>query len=193
MAFLMTLPKVFSYRRARRAIMALVIAVVLLPCRVVPAKAEAQLYEPKIEAGLIYNFLKYTSWPHHLPGKGVLRVCLLNGDPFNGYLDPLQGRTAQQSRIDILHIDSYTQMDGCQLLFIPAHMSGDLPQIIAYAKSKPILTVSNAERFIESGGMVEFAMREDQRIHLYIGATALRAANMAISPRLLLLAEKAPR
>jgi hypothetical protein len=155
-----------------------------------PATAQQRLYEPKIEAGLIYNFLKYTSWPNHAPGKGRLRVCLLNGDPFNGYLDPLQGRTAQQSRIDIVPIDDYRQMDGCQIVFIPADQEDDMPSIIAYARSKPILTASNTEDFIRKGGMVEFAMRRDQRIHLYIGESALRAANLSISPRLLSLAEK---
>jgi hypothetical protein len=158
----------------------------------VPAMAQQQLYEPKIEAGLLYNFLKYTAWPNHVPGKGTLRVCLLGGDPFNGYLDPLQGRTAQQSRIDILHIDAYTQMDGCQILFIPERMADDMARIIAYARLKPILTVSDAEDFIRQGGMVEFAMRQDQRIHLYVGNAAVQAAKLNVSTRLLRLAENTP-
>src|SRR5688572_28382680 len=50
--------------------------------------------EKKIQAGLVYNFLKYTSWPAQaLAGNnGNIKICLLGGDAFSGNLFPLEGR-----------------------------------------------------------------------------------------------------
>jgi hypothetical protein len=149
------------------------------------------LFRQKIEAGLIYNFLKYTTWPDPrlASGGASLRVCLFGGDAFDGYLNPLQGRTAQQYVIDIAKIDTLSGLEGCHLVFIHRDREDMLGEIIVYARSHGILTVSDIARFIQKGGMVEFATRDDQRIHLFINKKLIDAAGINIQDRLVRLAE----
>lgn len=181
--------------RARYIILAAA-AMLLLSIPYCPVWAEdagpAKLYKQKIEAGLVYNFLKYTTWPdpHLTAGKGRLRVCLLGGDPFEGYLNPLQGRTAQQHVIEIAEIDGVSALAGCHLVYIARNQKAMIPEIIEQAQQRNFLTVSDIDEFTALGGMVEFSMEDDQRIHLLINRKSIDAAGLRVEDRLLRLAER---
>ncbi|MGZ9097525.1 MAG: YfiR family protein [Micavibrio sp.] len=150
--------------------------------------ADMQLNAQKIEAGLIYNFLKYTVWPQSsLSGNMV--VCLFGGDPFDGKLDPLEGRTAQQYVISIKRIYRVESLDGCHLVFIPQSQRAALRNILARSKGKAILTVSNIPNFAVQGGMVEFYTGPDQRMHLNINTKAVSGARLHIQDRMVKLSE----
>ncbi len=161
-----------------------------------PARAQdqpLQLYEEKIKAGLLYNFLKYTSWPVDSSGKmkNSLHVCLLGDGPFDGYLYPLQGKTAQQYVITISKINAAAEAVNCSLVYIHRDREDSLPQILQSLKGRHILTVSDIDQFAAQGGMVEFG-REDQRIDLLINKNAVDAAGITIQARLLKLAKLVP-
>lgn len=153
--------------------------------------ADIQLNAQKIEAGLIYNFLKYTAWPQSsLSGSNPnMVVCLYGGDSFDGHLDPLEGRTAQQYVIAIRQIYRIEQLDACHLVFIPQSRQGDLQKILARIKNKTVLTVSNIPDFAAQGGMVEFFTGADHRMHLNINTKAVRSAGLHIQDRMVKLAE----
>src|SRR5690242_6977255 len=90
----------------RHSLLLLSFAVTLLPIFSASSQAEEhnrlQLQEQTIKAGLVYNFLKYTTWPEGAGGN--LRVCFFGGEPLNGNLSSLEGRTAQQSTINIVRV-----------------------------------------------------------------------------------------
>jgi hypothetical protein len=150
-----------------------------------------RLYEQKIKAGLLYNFLKYTTWPESsLPqDKKNLRVCLFGGDPFDGYLYPLEGRTAQKHTITIQQIDTIPAAENCHLVFIHKRERAELPQILAALGKHAILTISDITEFAEKGGMVEFATQGDQRIHLYLNKDSIQRSGLSVQDRLLKLTE----
>jgi hypothetical protein len=155
-----------------------------------PARADdkpLQLYEQKIKAGLVYNFLKYTTWPD-AAAQGHLRVCLFGGDPFDGYLSPLEGRTAQQAVIDIAVIHQVEEMDSCNMVVIPRSQAQALPELLESAQGKHILTVSDISQFASHGGMVELS-KQDQKINLYINKGAIDRAGLGIQAQMLKLAK----
>jgi hypothetical protein len=159
-----------------------------------PAKAadRIRLEEQKIQAGLIYNFLKYTTWPASATSpasKNELSVCLLGGDPFSGNLYPLNGRTAQHYIIKITRPVSVSEAENCDVVFVNSNQEENLLGVLGSLKGKGILTVSNIPSFSKRGGMVEFSKGRDQRIHLYINRAALDAAGLTVNSRLLNLAE----
>lgn len=156
-------------------------------------QAPLQLYEEKIKAGLVYNFLKYTSWPANAAGSGNtgLRVCLLGDGPFDSYLYPLQGRMAQQYVIVIKKITKAEDARNCSLLYIHQDREDVLPQILQALKGWHVLTISDIAQFAAQGGMVEFG-REDQKIDLLINKGAVDAAGLSIQARLLKLARLVP-
>jgi len=155
-----------------------------------PARAEEgiELYEQKIKAGLVYNFLKYTTWPD-LTSQEKIKVCLFGADSFQGYLAPLEGRTAQQSVISIVRISEINETGDCNLVFIHHSKAEYLPSLLSFLKEKHVLTVSDMNEFARKGGMVELSM-ENQQVNLYVNKQAVNSAGLAIQDRMLRLAKK---
>lgn len=159
-----------------------------------PAVAQSvspiQLYEQKIKAGLVYNFLKFTKWPEDKfeNGRG-LNVCLYGGDSFDGYLHSLNGRTAQQLEITIQQTSGRNNTNGCHLLFLHSSEADALPEVLPYFHNRRILTMSDIPGFADKGGMVEVSKQEDQRIHMLLNERALSVADLFVDERLRKLAE----
>jgi hypothetical protein len=154
------------------------------PARAQEESQATKLQQHEVEAGLLYNFLKYTSWP----GKGPLNICLFGGDPFEGSLSPLEGRTAQQRIINITALGNPDENRNCNVVFVNRSREDDLPALIKHFQSTAVLTVSDIDGFAHDGGMIEFAMGADRHIHLYINQRAVSASGLVIQDRLLRLA-----
>ena len=154
-----------------------------------------QLYEQKIKAGLVYNLLKYTEWPnisaaqHDKPAENStkLQICLLGDDPFDGYLSPLEGRTAQQATITITHITQVQQTESCNAVIIHRNQAHQLHQLLQFLRGKNVLTISDIAQFAEQGGMIEMT-RQDEKIALHINKDSLDSAKLNIDARMLKLA-----
>jgi len=144
----------------------------LLLCLTAKVRADdaLQLHEQEIEAGLIYNFLKYIEWPSADAARtGTMTICLYGDDPFKGYLQPMQGRTVNQRRIDLRTVHDAASMASCDLLFVNAAEKDQWPQL---EKS--------------SGGMIEFG-RTDDHIRVSLNLDAVSAAKLKVEDRLLKL------
>ena len=167
---------------------------IFTPCAAQADENAGGAFEQKIKAGLVYNFLKYTVWPQmeNTPDRGKLNVCLFGGDPFDGYLSPLEGRTAQQELIVILKLKHIEQTEVCSLIFVHKSQVGRVPDLLAFLKGKPALTVSDIPDFAQEGGMVEMA-KEDEKINLYINKGAVDHAGLDIQKRMLRLAKLVSR
>lgn len=154
------------------------------------ATSSIELQEHKIKAGLVYNFLKYTNWQANQQVKfGHLSVCLLGGDPFDGSLNPLQGRTAQQQTIEINRIAHEDEASSCSIVIIHRNLKNALPGLLPALRRHHVMTISDIEGFARAGGMIELSTGSDRRIHLYINRNAVSDAHIQIQDRLLKLAE----
>lgn len=161
------------------------------------------LYEQKIKAGLVYNLLKYTQWPTTFAaqssetktpdhnGAAKLQVCLFGADPFDGYLSPLEGRTAQQAQIVITTLSEIAQTEHCRVVIIHRSQAQQLEQLLQFLHGKNVLTISDIVQFAEQGGMVELA-RQDEKISLRINKHALNSTKLTLDPRMLNLAKIVP-
>jgi len=161
-----------------------------LPMRcLADAQEAASPAHPEIEATLVYNFLKYTSWPESDQRKDNLKICILGNDAADKYIYPMQNRTAQRAAISVAQIDAVADAGVCDLLLIHRDQVKMLPELLRFLKGKPILTVSDVEGFAEVGGMIEMIMGKDGRMHLYISRDALADAKLSVRPRLINLSE----
>jgi hypothetical protein len=156
------------------------------------------LYEQKIKAGLVYNLLKYTEWPKiaavqsdkksaEVSNIATLQICLFGDDPFDGYLSPLEGRTAQQATISIIHITQVQQTERCSAVIIHRNQAHQLTQLLQFLRGKNVLTISDIAQFAEQGGMVEMT-RQDEKVALHINKDSLDNAKLNIDARMLKLA-----
>jgi hypothetical protein len=151
------------------------------------AEENLQLQEQEIKAGLLYNFLKYTEWPPTSMEKfSSVSVCIFGDDPFEGYLQPMAGRTVNQRSIAIRKVNEIHETLTCQLLFVNANEKERWPQLRDSLKGKAVLTVSDFRDFVETGGMIEFA-RKDNHISVDLNMGAVTNAGLHMQDRLLKL------
>ena len=153
------------------------------------AGENVQLVEQQIKAGLLYNFLKYTQWPLERAQRAgsAIRVCLFGGDPFDGHLQPMSGRTVNEHVIEVRNVRNVTDIDDCALLFIHADQKPNWPELQKALAGKSVLTVSDFQGFALSGGMIEFT-RNANRIGVTINTEPMSSANLQVEDRLLRLA-----
>jgi hypothetical protein len=179
--------------------LALVLVITLFSFRDVAAQDDEsiRLYEEKIKAGLIYNFIKYTEWPddRNAENSSPIEVCVFGQDPFDGYLQPMAGRTVRQRRINIRHIGRPAEVQGCHLLFIGASERDRWPQLRRLLADKSILTVSDFEGFSDAGGMIQFGS-DNNRIKVELNSVPMQAAHLRVYDKMLKLVKikgSAPR
>lgn len=88
----------------------------------------------------------------------------------------------------IKYIRDIEDLPACDLLFISAHETGKINDILdALLGQQGILTVSDARNFVKIGGMIGFVHKEE-RIKFEINNRAARRAKLSISSNLLKLA-----
>lgn len=175
----------------RQGITLLVFAIYFLFAGYVYAEEKPlKLYEQKIKAGLVYNLLKYTTWPptSAVKAKEQLQVCLFGDDPFDGYLAPLAGRTAQQSLIFITHVKTLQDITACSVVIIHRSEETRLAELLDFLRRGNVLTISDIAHFALRGGMVEMA-KEDDKITLYVNKGAVDRAGLDIPQHMLRLAK----
>jgi hypothetical protein len=156
-----------------------------------PARADdgVHLIEQKIKAGLVYNFLKYTDWPAERTegAQAPIVVCLLGGDPFEGGLQPMAGRSVNEHTIELKSVREAAEFAPCWLLVVSSSEKASWPAWRASLAGKDVLTVSDLDGFAGSGGMIEFT-RTDSRIGVKINVASVTAAHLKVEDRLLKLA-----
>jgi hypothetical protein len=177
--------QVLKLHMLKRKMMAIALAITLLwtsTAALAQERNELQLEEQKIKAGLIYNFLKYTAWPENKTAKLV--VCILGSeDPFNGYLQPLEGRTVNQKPIILRHVSSAEDAEKCQMLFIGATEQAQWPNLQRNLMHTSVLTVGDFNGFTNDGGMIEFGTNDD-RVQIDLNNGAVDAAHLHVAENL---------
>jgi hypothetical protein len=177
-------------RRVTRVLCA-VWACVLVGLDAAAAQDSRRLAEHDIKAGLLYNFLRYTEWPASAQAGSTIDVCLYGGDPFEGGLASMAGRTVNQRVIAIRHIRTTAEFTACALVFVNAQDRAAWPRLRAELARSSILTVSDYEGFARAGGMLEFT-RVRNRVGVAVNVEAANAVNLRVQDRLLRLATIVP-
>lgn len=143
--------------------------------------------EYRLKAAFLYNFARFTNWPEQ---KGdVFRLCLLGEYRSGDSIESLSGKIINNAIIEVEHLDNPAGIDGCDLVYIATSYSDNLAAVIAGLQQRPILTVSDIDRFIDQGGIIGFRII-DNKIRFEINTTAASRAGLSISSRLLSLASR---
>ncbi|MDB6167398.1 MAG: YfiR family protein [Verrucomicrobia bacterium] len=155
-----------------------------------PASGQATSREYDLKAAFLYNFATFGEWPAaafaHEGSPFVIGV--LGADPFGAALrDIVAGERAKGRPIVIRHFDRAVEARGCHILFISASETPRHREILALFRDQPVLTVGDVPGFAEEGGRVGFVTAS--RVGIQVNPVALRAGNLAISPKLLRLAD----
>jgi hypothetical protein len=160
-------------------------ALAAAPSMVPAAKAP----EYAIKAAYLFNFTHFVEWPSNAFASAAapLVIGVLGDDPFGAALDQaVKDRTAQGRALQIRRIKQIGEVGGCHILFVCASESKRLPEVLAAAHQRNVLSVSDLDRFAEQGGVISF-YTENNKVRFRINLSAAERAGTRISSQLLRL------
>jgi hypothetical protein len=153
-----------------------------------------QAQEPKpteyqLKAAFIYHFAQFVSWPatNSADTGSPFVIGVLGENPFGPVLEQaVHGKTLNEHPLMVKDIRSLTEANHVQILFISSSEKKRFQEIFAALADKSVLTVGEADTFLESGGIINF-VREGTKIHFQINEQAAKNAHLKISSKLLTL------
>jgi len=163
----------------------------LLVCAARLSAQAARASEAQVKAVFMFNFAQFVDWPAAAfpDSETPLVIGILGDDPFEGFLDQtIRGEQVRGRVFQVRRYHSVAEIKTCHILFISRPPGDRLDEITASLRNRPILTVSDEDRFAERGGMVRF-VTDRNRIRLQINVDAAQGASLTISSKLLRVAE----
>lgn len=152
-----------------------------------PALLSQTAAAAELKAAFLLNFARFTTWPS-LPANAPLVICVLGDDRvFDALEEIVRGRTVEGHNLSAVRTSTGTDVHACHLLFVSAPAVSAARSTLNGTRGLPILTVSDAEDFARSTGMIELSVRGD-RMQFAINVAAVERAKLRISSRLLALA-----
>lgn len=148
--------------------------------------------ESQLRAVLLLNLCRFVQWPDSAfeSTNSPLVIGIMGRD---GYVPLLEEVTRDEEvhnrRIVIARYASVHEITNCHLLFIGSSEQRNMSAILACLGNRPMLTVSDAERFTRYGGIVKLFTKLDGKTGLRINAVAAKAAELTVSAMLLRVAE----
>ncbi len=152
---------------------------------------EAPLTEIHVKALFLLNFAKYVDWPPHAfaTADDSVAIGLIGEEKLGAELArTVEGKTVAGRRIAIQPIEKDDDLAKCHILFIAGSDRRRLGEILEKIKGLPVLTVGEADQFMEQGGVINFVKREG-KVRLEINLAASRQARLGLSARLLSVAD----
>ena len=152
--------------------------------------AQTTTPEYKLKAVFLYNFTQFIDWPpsSFATAHSPLIIGILGTDPFGTYLtETVAGEKINGHSLIITHYKTAEEANGCHILFVNTDNKKQ-DKVITGLHGRNILTVSDAPDFTKQGGIIKFFTKSN-KIKLEINLEAAKAANLAISSKLLRLAE----
>lgn len=139
---------------------------------------------------MLYNLMQFVEWPSsaysdaHSPSV----LCVLGWNPFGDSLASLVSDKVVDGRhVETRHVTHGEQIRGCHVLYISSSERKHLPQVFSNLSGATVLTVGEMSHFAERGGMIQFAL-EEQQVHFEVNVDAASRSGLTISARLLALA-----
>jgi len=146
--------------------------------------------EYQIKAAMLFNFAKFVEWPADAIGSDNRMVfCIAGKSPLTASIQPMQGKQVKGRTVSIRPITRPDETASCQILFISTSEQSHLSAYLQSAGRYSILTVSDAERFASTGGMIGF-YEDDGRVRFEINPEAAQKRRLQISSHLLNLARR---
>lgn len=176
----------------------LVVYLLAFSMLLLPSHAHADKFsEDQIKAVFLFNFAEFIRWPTNAFSdvNAPFRFCALTDQtPIIQALISVIREESQNGRpllfrlikpIGTLNIND---INTCQILFLHEQELAQAPTLTLSLKGSPTLTVSDADNFIDQGGMIALT-RTIRRLRPIINNKRLQLSGLKASSKLLQLAK----
>lgn len=154
-----------------------------------PALAQTRLSEAQAKAAFVLNFVRYIEWPERAFANRAapLLICAFGRDTVGDALVALEGRSVQGRTVSVRQLSAVDEARACHVIFIADSEQRRLAMILRGVAGQPVLSVSDADGFIDAGGAIGL-VHGDGRLQFEINRQALEQAQLKASSNLLKLA-----
>lgn len=143
--------------------------------------------EYQVKAAHLVNLPKYVDWPAEAFAgtNSPIVIAVLGESAVTAEIQKvIAGRTVNGRNIVLKRLASGEESEVCHILFVPAVEQRRSPNLLAKLKDTPVLTVGEKDDFLEHGGILNLALR-NQEIVLEVNLVAAGNARINISSKLL--------
>jgi YfiR/HmsC-like len=171
--------------RHSASLLTCLVSLLLLP--LASRAANEGLPEYRLKAAFLYNFALFTEWPSEV--GNTLNLCIYGSDPFGSEIDGLEGRAVRERHIAVHRLTRMESLKGCQIVFIAASATSNLPQVIASLRGAVTLTVADSPGAADQGVALNMNVVMG-RTTFEANLEAARSAKLVLSSKLLGLATR---
>jgi hypothetical protein len=166
--------------------------VVLLLALLAPVtRVHAQdVTEVTLKSAFLLNFARFTEWPAEaLPADSPVSVCVLGDRNIaDTFTRTVEGKQLSGRAIAVTFVAPHAPLPSCHVLYLSGIDDRRLAEAVASVRDSPVLTVSDTDAFAKRGGIVQIFV-ESGKMKFRVNARSARRARLALSSRLLALAE----
>lgn len=164
----------------------------LLSTTVCGAQAVPHGLEAQVKAAFLYKFCAYVDWPSQAferPDSPFV-IGVIDSDPFADILEQTTvGRNVNGRPVEVHRLKRGAPLTGVQIAFIAGPEAIALTNAVTSGKGQSVLIVTEAERGLVPGSMINFVLEQD-KVRFDISPTSAEQNNLKISSRLLSVARK---
>jgi hypothetical protein len=149
--------------------------------------ASAQIKEKsyyELQAEVVYNFIGHVNWLNS--DHGNKKLCVIEDNPVIPYLQAILRN--KNDNIILIRKNENDYLDECQILFVSDNYDGYLQRLLFRVKGKQILTFGSLKNFAESGGIVQFTLRNN-RVEFMINTKEMKSSGFRISDSILAVSD----
>ena len=151
--------------------------------------AAQSLSAPEIKGGFLFNFAQFVEWPAEaVPAGDPLALCVVDDAAVSDALEQtIKGRTVAGHRLAVRRLKTGAPLPTCHVLYVAGSDLKRALDVVETVQGAVVLTVGDAARFAQTGGMVELFL-EGGRMRFAVNVDALQRARVRLSSRVLGLA-----
>ena len=137
-----------------------------------------------IQALYVVRLHQFVYWQHK---PNIYDLCISGPDDLGATLVQVSAKLNLYKQLNIKQKSLVSDFSECEILYISKYSEFELSQILYKIKELPILTVSNTDKFLERGGMIQLQTNKNT-IGLEINNTKAQKNNIRLSSKLLEMA-----
>ncbi len=148
-------------------------------------------HEYKVKASFIEKFTKFITWPTEakIQNNKYFTIGIFGSTPVETYMLKIaENRTIKNKTVKILRIDTISEVDKCNLLYIAENNSYLINSVVGFACAKPVLIISSCRNCGNKGAHINF-YRYGDFIRFEINITSVENSGFTFSSKLLQLAK----
>jgi hypothetical protein len=141
-------------------------------------------------AAYLFRFGQFVEWPAHIfpNSKSPMVIGILGGNPFGDELEQMvKNQNVNGRSIIVRRMTPFSDLKQCQILFVNHSIKSRLPLIFNSLAGGHTLTVSDADGFLQAGGMIHFFVQEG-KVRFEINRAAVEKAGLKMDSQMLIMA-----